>query len=434
MPGDVKPRRRPARLHRGPMAPPVPLKRVLIVSFGLLVGGGVLVAGVVLALALPALASSQQVFVVLLGVLGFVVLVVFLLGGWLLTDRLARPMERMVADVRRIAEGDYAHRVAALPWSEFDAVRVGVNDMADRLVHDQDLLAANIISLDRTNRELVEARDQVIQTARLASVGTLAAGIAHEVGNPLGAIVGFTDLALSRARKAAADTELLEAIREEADRIDRIIRTLLDYARPRELEPGPQSLADVGARVRELLERQGRLDRVAVVWEGWDAPSTEALIDPTAVEQILVNLILNGLDAMEGLECRRLRVALEVEAGALAAMPARREGDPPGVNYMHRRRVGRDFTPEGADPLFTADHVVVLRVADAGPGVPDELRDRIFDPFYTTKDPGRGTGLGLSICARLVESMGGKIHLEEAPEGGAEFVVRLPGAPRRESE
>lgn len=391
-------------------------------------------AGVVLALALPALQSPQEVFGVLLGVLSLALVVVFVLGGWLLTDRLVRPMERLVGDVRRIAEGDYVHRVEALPWSEFDAVRVGVNEMADRLVHDQDLLAANIISLDRTNRELVEARDQVIQAARLASVGTLAAGIAHEVGNPLGAIVGFTDVAVSRARKAGADTEVLEAIREEADRIDRIIRTLLDYARPRELEPGPQSLAEVGRRVRELLERQGRLDGVDVDWDGWDAPSTEAMVDPTAVEQILVNLVLNALDAMEGDSTRRLRVALEVEDGALKALPPRRENDPPGVNYMHRRRVGRDFSPEGADPMFTADHVVVLKVADSGPGVADELRDRIFDPFYTTKDPGRGTGLGLSICARLVEGMGGKIHLEEAPEGGAEFVVRLPGVPGSDTE
>lgn len=416
------------------MAQPVPLRRVLIVSFGLLVGGGVLVTGLVLALALPALASPGQVFVVLLGVLGFSLAAVVLLGGWLLTDRLVRPMEQLVADVRRIAEGEYSHRVAPLPWAEFEIVRDGVNEMADRMVHDQDLLAANILSLDRTNRELVEARDQVIQAARLASVGTLAAGIAHEVGNPLGAIVGFTDVAVSRARRSGADTELLEAIREEADRIDRIIRTLLDYARPREMEPGPQSLAEVGGRVQELLDRQGRLEGLDITWRGWDDVGLEAMIDPTAVEQVLVNLVLNGIDAMAGESAPRMRVEIEVEEGGLHGLPARRDNDPPGVNYMHRRRVGRDFSPEGPDPMFTADQVVVIRVADSGPGIPPEARDRIFDPFYTTKDPGRGTGLGLSICARLVEGMGGKIHLEDAPEGGAEFVVRLPGVPGGDTE
>ncbi len=411
------------------MPAPVALKRVLIVSFGLLVGGGVLVAGVVLALALPAVSSPRQIFYVLLGVLGFSLGVVVMIGGWLLNVRLVRPMEQLVGDVRRIAGGEYTHRVAASPWSELDAVRESVNDMADRLTRDQDLLAANIYSLDRTNRELVEARDQVIQTSRMASVGTLAAGIAHEVGNPLGAIVGFTDVAISRGRKAGADTELLKAIREEADRIDRIIRTLLDYARPRDLEPGPRSIVEVVGRVKELLERQGKLDGIKVCWEGLDTPSTEAMVDPTAVEQVLVNLVLNALDEMETVSRPSLRVSVQIEAGELAGLPSRRDGDPPGVNYMHRRRVGKDRTPEGADPHFTADHLVVIRVADAGRGIPDEMRDRIFDPFYTTKDPGRGTGLGLSICARLVESMGGKIHLEDAPEGGAEFVVSLPGVP-----
>jgi signal transduction histidine kinase len=412
----------------------VPLKRTLILSFGLLVGGGVLVAGVILGLMLPTLTTPQQVFGLLSAVLGVTLTAVVIMGSWLLDQRLVGPMHRMVSDVRQIADGDYAHRVEGLPWSELEAMRTSVNELADRLVRDQDLLAANIISLDRTNRELVEARDQVIQAARLASVGTLAAGIAHEVGNPLGAVVGFTDLALSRARKADQDTELLESIRAEADRIDGIIRTLLDYARPRELDPAPISLSEVGCRIHELLDRQGRLEGVDVVWKGWEHPGPQALVDPTAVEQILLNLVLNALDAQDERERPRLRVELGVEDGAIKSMPARREGDPPGVNYMHRRRVGRDQSPEGADPLFTAAEVVVLRVADGGPGIGEELRDRIFDPFYTTKDPGRGTGLGLSICARLVEGMGGAIHLEEAREGGAEFVVRLPGAPRRDSE
>ena len=416
------------------MTPPVPLRRVLIVSFSLLVGGGVLVTGVVLALALPALESPRQVVVMLLGVLGFALAAVVLFGGWLLTDRLVQPMDHLVADVRRIATGEHSHRVGPLPWAEFEVVRASVNEMADRMVRDQDLLAANILSLDRTNRELVEARDQVVQAARLASVGTLAAGIAHEVGNPLGAIVGFTDVALSRARRDGGDTELLESIREEADRIDRIIRTLLDYVRPRELDPGPRSLAEVGAQVRELLDRQGTLDDVQVRWVGWDTITVEAMIDPTAVEQVLVNLILNGIDAMADAPRRRLRVEIGVERGGLHGMAPRRDDDPPGVNYMHRRRVGRDYSPEGPDPIFTAEQVVVLRVADSGPGIALEARDQVFDPFYTTKEPGRGTGLGLSICARLVEGMGGKIHLEDAPEGGAEFVVRLPGLPGSEAE
>jgi signal transduction histidine kinase len=94
---------------------------------------------------------------------------------------------------------------------------------------------------------------------------------------------------------------------------------------------------------------------------------------------------------------------------------------------MHRRRVSRDDGGWGVDPLFTARHVVVIEVSDSGPGIPEDARERIFDPFYTTKEPGQGTGLGLSICARLVEGMGGRITADNRSGGGASFVIRLPG-------
>jgi signal transduction histidine kinase len=97
---------------------------------------------------------------------------------------------------------------------------------------------------------------------------------------------------------------------------------------------------------------------------------------------------------------------------------------------MHRRRVSRDQAPGGVDPLFTARCVVVLRLRDNGPGIPEADRERVFDPFFTTKEPGRGTGLGLYISARFIEGMGGRLHVVEAPGGGAEFVIRLPGSTR----
>jgi signal transduction histidine kinase len=92
---------------------------------------------------------------------------------------------------------------------------------------------------------------------------------------------------------------------------------------------------------------------------------------------------------------------------------------------MHRRRASEDEV--GVDPVSRAASVTVIEVADNGPGIPSEDRDRVFDPFFTTKEPGKGTGLGLSICARLVEGMGGQIEFGESEEGGARFTIRLPG-------
>jgi signal transduction histidine kinase len=146
---------------------------------------------------------------------------------------------------------------------------------------------------------------------------------------------------------------------------------------------------------------------------------------PHRLEQVMVNLLLNAVDALAGRRDARIVVSLALDSGDVTRLPFRREGDPSGINYMHRRRVEGG---KGLDPLFTAERVAVITVADNGPGIPDAERTKVFDPFFTTKEPGKGTGLGLSICARLVEGMGGRIHLDRGPEGGARFTIRLPGA------
>lgn len=408
------------------MSGPPPLRRELLLAFGLLFGGAIFVAGLGLGFVLPVLDSFRDILLFVLALVVGDLLVLFLFGGAFLRRRLVRPMEELAGDARRIAEGAYHHRAAPADSLEIESVRSSVNAMADRLIEDQRRLAENVESLDRTNRELVEARDQVVQTARLASVGTLAAGIAHEVGNPLGAIMGFVDVAKRRAREADGDTEILDAIRTEAGRIDRIVRGLLDYARPRDEEAGPQPPGDTVRRVRELLESQGRLEGVDDRWD-LDGDLPRVVMEPHRLEQVLVNLILNALHALQGRDGPVLRVRLDEEPGEVRALPARREDDPPGVNYMHRRRVSRDDGGRGVDSLFTARRVVLVQVDDNGPGIPEADHEAVFDPFFTTKEPGDGTGLGLSICARLVDGMGGRIEAGTSELGGARFTIRLPG-------
>ncbi|MGD8318977.1 MAG: ATP-binding protein [Gemmatimonadota bacterium] len=414
------------------MPAPRPLRRELLSSFGILFAGGVLFAGMGLAFLLPGLESPGE------GILYVVILVVadlgvlFIFGSAMLKRSLVAPLERLASDARRIAEGDYHHRPEPLPRLELDHVRKSVNAMADRLIADQEVLAENVASLERSNDELIQARNQVIHTARLASVGTLAAGIAHEVGNPLGAIMAFVDVARARMADEGGDPELLDSIREEARRIDRIVRGLLDYARPKEAQASPASPADVLDRVRDLLENQGKLDLVEASWE-IDPRAPDVVMEPHRLEQVLVNLLLNALDAMRTAVSPQIVVRLSVEQGTAATLPTRRADDPPGINYMHRRRVAHDEGGKGINPLFTAHHVVVIEVEDSGPGIPEDDWDAVFDPFFTTKEPGQGTGLGLSICARLVEGMGGHIEVGGSPLGGARFIIRLPGAPEQAS-
>src|SRR5690606_18658878 len=291
----------------------------------------------------------------------------------------------------------------------------------------RELLQDNVASLERTNRELVEARAETIRAARLASVGTLAAGIAHEVGNPLGAIIAYVDVARTRARRGDTNLEILDSIREEADRIHRIVRGLLDYARPGEQEVAPRAPAEVVYRVRELLEHPGRSVGGETRWEV--SPVTPLVtMDPHRLEQVLVNLIMNALDAMSEAEPRRLTLRVYGDLGEALLLPSRRENDPPGVNYMHRRRISRDEGGIGVNPVFVAERVVVLEVWDSGPGSPAPDLRWVFDPLFTTKKLGHGTGLGLAICARRVEGMGGGIEAKNAPDGGARFIRRLPAA------
>ncbi|MFW6206305.1 MAG: sensor histidine kinase [Gemmatimonadota bacterium] len=432
--------------------PPPSLRRELLGSFGLLFVGGILLASLGILLVFPLLRSPTEAAIYLFALLVGDLAILFLFGRRQLEGKLVEPVDRLVEDTERIAEGDYRHRVDIGESAELQALARSVNALADRLIREQERLAANIKSLERTNRELVEARNEVVRAARLASAGTLASGIAHEVGNPLSALFSYVDVTLKRAEAsrgggANVDPELLQAIREEANRIDRIVRGLLDYARPETGEGAAADPSDVVDDVIELLKEQGRLEGVAVEWErpnprgpdvegevegehGGEAGGTDRSLvhmDPHRLEHVLMNLFLNSLDALEGRADPRIRVSLRTGEGGARRMPIRREGDPPGVNYAHRRRVALEQEGGTMDPLWTSARIVTLVVEDNGPGIPEDDLERVFDPFFTTKEPGQGTGLGLAVCARLVEGMGGEIDLENRQEGGARFTIRLPG-------
>jgi len=409
------------------MTSPTPLRRELLASLGILFGGATLLLGIAISVVLPLLRNSGEATVFILVIVALDVAVVLTFGGWMNKKNLLEPVDELVLGVKQIADGDYRHRLELPVGLELRSITESVNAMADRLIAGQQVLAENVRSLDETNVMLVEARNEVIQAARLASVGTLAAGIAHEVGNPLTAIIGYADVALRRLDADEGDPELLQSIRSEAQRIDGIVRGLLDFTRPQRDEITPVQVGEVIEGVRELLENQGRLVRIKHSWT-LDDECPPVLLDPRHLEQVLVNLLLNASDAVEDVYGPKIEVVLWCEDGP-AANPLRRRGaDPPGVNYLHRRRVALAFGAEALGTLDTAERVVVVAVSDNGPGLPPADKTHVFDPFFTTKEPGKGTGLGLFISARLITGMGGRIDLANNAEGGARFEVRLPEA------
>src|SRR5690348_873946 len=341
-----------------------------------------LLLGVGTSVALAAV-SSGLAFPLVLGIVAADVGVFIVFGGYLVTRHVLRPVARLV-------------------------------DAADAETRDFALLAER---LNRMTDRLLDAQSQLVRSEKLASVGRLAAGIAHEVGNPLGAIGTYLEV----LQRRGGDAEVMAGIRRELDRIDRIVRGLLDYARPQEDSLQPVALAVVARTAFELLRGQGALKNVTADLD-LDEGLPTVLGRAHVLEQVLVNLVLNAVDAAPG---GRLVVGARRWHYEEGTAPPRRASDGARAAFP---RPGERRPPRHE---FSAGRLgALLFVADSGPGIAPEDRDQIFEPFYTTKPPGRGTGLGLAIVARAVYDMGGVVWVETAREGGAAFKLFFPEAPR----
>ena len=405
------------------------LRRELLTAFALVFAGALLVAVLGVLTVVPRIESPTVALLYVSALVAGDLAVFSIFGRWLIHRRILQPLDGLVAGVEAIAEGRSDQPVEISETSELGRVAEAVNVMALRLITHQEQLAANVRSLQDTNRQLTDARNELVRSERMASVGSLAAGIAHEVGNPLGAVMGYLDL--SRRTAEGRQRELLEAAERETKRIDRIVHGLLDFARPREVKGQLTDVTEVTRRTLDLVSDQGKLDDVEVTEAlAADLPAVQA--DPYRLQQVLVNLVLNAVDAMEGRPERRLRVETRLaDVEPPRRTPIKRREDPPGIDYSHRRRFHqRPHTLR--EPVFKEHRAVGISVEDTGSGIPAALLDQVFEPFVTTKEPGKGTGLGLAVAARLIDAMGGTITIRSEEGKGTTFDVLLPLAADRE--
>ncbi|MEE8487304.1 MAG: ATP-binding protein [Gemmatimonadota bacterium] len=353
------------------------------------------------------------------------ILLAFLVADGQLSRSVLKPIEGMVRGSERIASGDEGHRLAGSDTAELDRLATAVNTMAESLIQNQVELARNVESLDATNQALSETHMRLVRSEKLASIGRLSAGVAHEVGNPLGAILGYA--ALGR-KDSVEEPEWLQGIVHEAHRIDRIVRGLLDYARPRAAATSNIEINEVATRTIQMMTLQGRFKDADVETELADGlPLVRA--DAHQLEQVLVNLLLNASDAIQETG-RRGIIRITTRMTRVGQPPQdshqRRDSDPHGTDYSHLRRLEGALDPGPQRTLQPGDVVVELAVSDDGSGLTEEASARLFEPFFTTKEPGRGTGLGLAVSARLIEGMGGAIEVEPGVETGASFRLLLP--------
>jgi len=349
-------------------------------------------------------------------ILDFLLLLGF--GSYLLSRCIVLPIRRLLASTGKIAAGDLSCRVPVPGNAEIAELAESFNSMVESLRRKRDEVETHILSLERINRELQSAREETVRSEKMASVGLLAAGTAHEIGTPLAAIMGYAGILRDELAGCAEKADYLARIEEEAGRIDRIVRGLLDYARPSRSEPEELDVLELLRSTIDMLERQGVFRNIEVELAG-ESQVPRPHTDRHQLQQVFINLFINARDAMPGGGTLRIGL-LAGEVEALAGQD-RLSG---AVRGRRRDDFGGAFCSR-VHP-YPGSRYLRIEVSDTGIGIDPENLERVFDPFFTTKDPGKGTGLGLAVTARIIDSLGGRITVESAPASGTTFTVWLP--------
>jgi signal transduction histidine kinase len=264
--------------------------------------------------------------------------------------------------------------------------------MTERLRAEEEALRQKVAEVEAATEELRRAQDTLVRSERLASVGRLAAGLAHEIGNPITAMLGLLDLLLEGGLDEAERRDFLERLKRETDRVHQVLRDLLAFARPAvkddaDAQADAQSRTSVAQAVAHVvaLVRPQKSFADVQVQASIDEDLPPVTIGASRIEQVLLNLLLNAADA----------------------------APTPGGRVIVEAQASKS--------------TVRITIEDNGGGIAPSVRQRLFEPFVTTKEPGKGTGLGLAVCRGLIEAAGGHIDVEDGTEG-ARFVMELPQA------
>ena len=344
----------------------------------------------------------ESTFRMLAFALGFVVLAALAVA--LFMHRLIyRPLLDLETGAQRIAEGNLDESIPVRSDDEFGQLAGSFNAMTVALRNSQ----AELREWGRTLEKKVEERTRLLrlaeaeaaQSEKLASVGLLAAGIAHELNNPLTGVLTFSSLIRENMRDGTPDAEDMDLVIRETKRCAAIIRRLLDFARDRAPEKKYADLNQVVEDTVKLVERPANLADIAIELE-LDPGLPPVWLDANLVKQVIMNMLVNAQHAMDG-----------------------------GGRITVRTR--RFPTPLASEPGKAEAPMVELSIADTGCGISEKNLTRIFDPFFTSKEVGKGTGLGLSVSHGIVKAHGGLIKVDSVEGQGTTFRVYLPldGAP-----
>ncbi len=302
-------------------------------------------------------------------IVGLIIVFLAAISGVLVSRKFTVPLEKLSAAVRKVGKGNFEVNVDIDSRDEIGHLSTSFNDMADEL--------------KEREHSLKTAQLALVQSEKMAAVGTLSAGLAHEVKNPLSAVLGYAQLSKRKLEQPDIVRQHLDTIENETRRCNEIISNLMQFSRQEKGEFTDVSVNEVVKKAIGIVDHQLGLNNVHVnMTLAPDVP--EIIGNPNQLQQVLMNLAINAQQAM---------------------------------------------APDGGTVdivTYCDDDKVYISVSDTGPGIGEEEAKKIFEPFYTTKAAGEGTGLGLSVTYGIIQDHKGDIRVEKSASGGARFVIALP--------
>ena len=324
-------------------------------------------------------ATIFRAVVLILGLLVFNGMALWLLG----IKIVGRPLQRLVAKTQRISDGDLTADLSLKGRDELTKLADAINQMCGHLS-----AAREKVRLETERR--IAALEQLRHSERLATVGRLSSGIAHELGTPLNVVAGRAKMIATESLTPEENREFATIIHEQAERMTKIIRQLLDFSRRRAPQRSSVSISSIFAQIKDMLAPIAGKSNVEIVLnENSSLPAVE--LDQGQIQQVLINLVMNAIQAMP-----------------------------------HGGRVALSAAVENDAAKAPKDKKVVITVTDSGKGISEKDLEHVFEPFFTTKEIGVGTGLGLSIVYGIIEEHGGHIAVKSEPGKGTRFTITLP--------
>lgn len=302
----------------------------------------------------------------------------------------SKPVALLEGGMKSLAKGDFEHRIDINTRDEMGLLATSFTDMAQEIKQYREKMENWTKSLEEEVRkktgEIIRAQDQLINAEKLASLGRMSAGVAHELNSPLTGIVTFAHLMLKRMPpENTQEIEDLKVIIDQAERCTKIIRGLLGFSRKTASEKATVNMNTLIEGALSMVKNQAKFYNITFdEWLSDNLP--DIVVDPNQIQQVFLNLLINAADAME-------------EKGTITI----------------KSRLVED-----------GGRFIELEFTDSGPGIPAEHLGRVFEPFFTTKPAGKGTGLGLSVSYGIIKKHEGQILVKSDKGKGASFLIRLP--------